>query len=328
MFHLFSQFVAINLHFSGKDIFDHLFTESETVLCFNVYMRKIDVLLSFCKRIRHSETLAVHAGALGYELLCAIVQRLLDANHFSAASQAYVDMCDRIDLPDQLRSGIIHAAADASVRAGEYIKAQRLYGVYTVCMARIDHFPDWNGIRKLYKRMEDTEMGACVTDIIRGKRFVDLKQLANVCSTTDFRAFLRSHTAPPPAERDARVDELAAEMQALRLKREAREAELAAENRANEAARRERIRAGRAARAAAQTREPALVTERVRAGPKRSPRAPHDVAEAARGAANREASKAAAADHAKALRDQEAARQAELEARAEYARIGHAIQCG
>lgn len=177
----------------------------------------------------------------------------------------------------------------------------------------------------MYDRAGNDVMKAAVADILAGVRVhhVPMRKLAQVHSVSDFRALLCNRTAPPPTERDARVDELVAEMQALRLKRETREADVAAEDRANEAARRERIHA---VRAAAQTREPALVKERPRAG--RSPRAPLDAAGAARDTVKREASKAAVADHAKALRDQEAARLAELEARAEYARIGLAIQRG
>lgn len=209
---------------------------------------------------------------------------------------------------------------------------EHLHIMHAVHMARAECSPHWIGIRNMYNRMNNAAMRAAVADIIAGRHQVDLRQLAKVESIADFRALLCNRTAPPPTERDARVDELVAEMAALRLKREAREADLAAKNRANEAARRERVRSDRAARAAAraaaQTREPALVQERPRAGPKRSPRAPRDAAGAARDTAAREAGKAAAADHAKALRDREAARQAELEARAEYARIGHAIQRG
>ena len=192
---------------------------------------------------------------------------------------------------------------------------EHLHIMHAVHMARAECSPHWIGIRNMYNRMNNAAMRAAVADIIAGRHQVDLRQLAEVETIADFRALCK-RTAPPPAERDARVDELAAEMAALRLKRETREADLAAEGRASEAARRERIRADRAARAAAQTREPALVKERPRAGAKRSPRAPRDAAGAARDAAKREASKAAVADHAKALRDQEAARQAELEARA------------
>ena len=102
-------------------------------------------------------------------------------------------------------------------------------------------------------------------------------------------------------------------------KESAREAAVAADGSEKEAACRERIRAARAARANTRVRESALGNEKPHADPKRSSCAPLDAAGAARDAVE---------DHAKALRDQEAARQAELEARAEYARIGRAIQRG
>ena len=120
--------------------------------------------------------------------------------------------------------------------------------------------PCWNDLHGLYDHAGNDFMKA----VVAGVHHVPVRKLAQVRSVSDFRALLCNRTAPLPTERDARVDELAAEMAALRLKRdarvdelaaemaalrlkrEAREADLAAKNRANEAARRPR-RAGRRA---------------------------------------------------------------------------------
>lgn len=116
------------------------------------------------------------------------------------------------------------------------------------------------------------------------------------------------------------------EVAALRRKREAREAAAAAEALAADRARRERVRADRAARreaASAAPRAPALAQERT---PKHQ--ATPDAARAAKDVVAREASKEAAARHAAALRADEAARVAALEARVECLRISRAIEQG
>ena len=102
--------------------------------------------------------------------------------------------------------------------------------------------PCWNDLHGLYDHAGNDFMKA----VVAGVHHVPVRKLAQVRSVSDFRALLCNRTAPLPTERDARVDELAAEMAALRLKRDARVDELAAKNRANEAARRPR-RAGRRA---------------------------------------------------------------------------------
>ena len=302
--------------------------EWSSVDVFEICERLVRKLKHSCGRIRHSDILEARVNVMGFETLRIIVAKMVDCGQYIEAVGAYAKMFPLMDFSPGIQSGISLAAAVAAMHACEYTVSESFYAVHISKSAFAGGEPCWQGMCDMYDRAGNDVMKAAVADILAGAHHVPMRKFAQVHSVSDFRALLCKRTAPPPIERDARVDELAAAMQALRLKREAREAAVEAEGREKEAARRERIRSARAARANTRVRESALGKEKPRAGPKRSPRAPLDAAEAARDTAKRGASKVAAADHTKALRDQEAARQAELEARAEYARIGHAIQRG